>query len=160
MNIYFVYLLVSVPKRTQINGVLLHSQQSEILPHESQVVSSGLHVDQGVRFDCGQLAQNHLPQSTAHTHPFLNRTRGSQIRSWIARSTTIWQKKFDTQTSLILMEIVIHIQELAKEKLIFDVDTSLGLIHFVICFFFFFKNKSLFKSYSDALYSREEVGCL
>lgn len=74
---YFVYLLVSAPERTQMNRVLMYSLQSKVLPHQTQASSSGLHVDQVVRFDCSQLTQSHLPQGTAHTHPFLDRSQGS-----------------------------------------------------------------------------------
>lgn len=68
-------MLVFVPESTQIQRVLLHSQQSQVLSHQTEVASSSLHVVQGVGTDCSQLAQSHLPHSTAHTHPFLDKTQ-------------------------------------------------------------------------------------
>lgn len=77
MGTCVVYLFVSVPESAQINWILLYSQQSEILSQQTQREGPGLHVVQAVRSDCSQLAQSHLPQGTAHTHPFLDNTQGS-----------------------------------------------------------------------------------
>ena len=89
MNICVGYLFVCVPESSQINGVLLRSQQSQVLPYQTQAASSGLHVVQGVSADCSQLAQSQLPQSTTHAQPILQRThtrKEGQMRTWISSS--------------------------------------------------------------------------
>lgn len=69
----FVHLLV--PECTHVNGVLLHRQQFEVLSHQTQEASFHLHVVQGLKANCSQLAKSHLSQGTAHEHPFLDKKK-------------------------------------------------------------------------------------
>lgn len=101
MNACFVHLLV--PERTRVNGVLLHRQHFEVLSHQGQEASFHLHVVQGLKANCSQLAKSHLSQGTTHNHPFLDKKKikfrsneGRRLASYLLSSchhlsTSIWE---------------------------------------------------------------------
>lgn len=91
MSSCIAYLSVSVPESTQIKRVILHSQQSEILSHQTQAVSSVLQVVHGLRPNCCQLAQSHLPQDATHLHPFLDKRQDFKVKWRENTSSTSFQ---------------------------------------------------------------------
>lgn len=80
MNACFVHLLV--PERTYVNGVLLHRQQFKVLSHQTQEASFHLHVVQGLKANCSQLAKSHLSQGTTRNHPFLDEKKINKIKKF------------------------------------------------------------------------------